>query len=118
LKCAESVHTRVEREDEDRLGDTSVSSSKGRVSDGCVNTGNVKSMKETEGREIVDVIRLADGENEEVYMKHARRKPPGDVQKLSVLFTGLERQFHCTKIPFLFRCVFQIKVWMPNYSDP
>jgi hypothetical protein len=78
--CSISSYTCRETEDEECLGDTSVSSSKGRVSDGCVNTGNVKSMKETEEREIVDVIRLADGENEEVYMKHARREPLGDAE--------------------------------------
>jgi len=37
-------------------------------------------MKETEEREIVDVIRLADGENEEVYMKHGRGEPLGDAE--------------------------------------
>ena len=37
-------------------------------------------MKETEEREIVDVIRLAEGENEEVYMKQARREPLGDAE--------------------------------------
>jgi len=31
------------------------------------------------------------------------------MQKLNVLFRGLDRQFLSTKIPFLFRCVFQIK---------
>jgi hypothetical protein len=35
-------------------------------------------VKETEEREIFDVITLADGENEELYMKHARREPLGD----------------------------------------
>jgi len=37
-------------------------------------------MKETEEREIVNVIRLADGENEEVYMKHARRESLGNAE--------------------------------------
>jgi hypothetical protein len=37
-------------------------------------------MTETEEREIVDAIRLADGENKEVYMKHVRREPLGDAE--------------------------------------
>jgi hypothetical protein len=32
-------------------------------------------VRETEEREIFDMITLADGENEELYMKHARRGP-------------------------------------------
>jgi hypothetical protein len=60
------------RKKEYLLLDRDVSFSKERISDGCVNTGNVKSTKETE---IVSVVTLVDRENEEGYMKH---RPEGN----------------------------------------